>query len=210
SCMQPGDVHVLTAPSNAGPLLPDVTVITPVFDASGGRILFYVGSRGHHADIGGITPGSMPPGSRVVEEEGVLIDNFLLVEQGRFRERETAALLASGKYPARNVEQNLADLRAMIAANEKGVQELGRMVGHFGLDVVHAYMKHVQDNAEEAVRRVVGVLEDGAFAYEMDNGAVIRVRIAIDRRSRSAVIDFAGTSAQLADNFNAPSAVCMA
>src|SRR5262249_56666461 len=134
SCMQPGDVHVLTAPSNAGPLLPDVTVITPVFDASGGRILFYVGSRGHHADIGGITPGSMPPNSRVVEEEGVLIDNFLLVENGRLRETETVALLSSGRYPARNVDQNMADLRAMVAANEKGAQELQRMVDAFGLE----------------------------------------------------------------------------
>ncbi len=208
--MRPGNVYALNAPYNGGTHLPDVTVITPVFDDAGREVLFYVGSRGHHADIGGITPGSMPPGSRVVEEEGVLIDNFLLVESGRFRERETAALLSSGKYPARNIEQNLADLRAMIAANEKGVQELRRMTEHYGLEVVHAYMRHVQDNAEEAVRRVIGVLKEDAFAYEMDNGAVIRVRIAIDRASRSALIDFAGTSAQLADNFNAPAAVSMA
>jgi 5-oxoprolinase (ATP-hydrolysing) len=210
AAMKPGDVYVLNAPYNGGTHLPDVTVITPVFDDAGRDVLFYVGSRGHHADIGGITPGSMPPGSRTVEEEGVLIDNFLLVERGRLRERETLALLSSGKYPARNVEQNMADLRAMIAANEKGVQELRRMVAHFGLDVVHAYMRHVQDNAEEAVRRVIGVLQDGTFAYEMDNGAVIRVKIAIDRAARRAVIDFAGTSPQLPDNFNAPSAVCMA
>jgi 5-oxoprolinase (ATP-hydrolysing) len=208
--MQPGNVYALNAPYNGGTHLPDVTVITPVFDDAGREVLFYVGSRGHHADIGGITPGSMPPRSRVVEEEGVLIDNFLLVEQGALRERETVALLGSGKYPARNIEQNLADLRAMIAANEKGAQALREMTAHFGLDVVHAYMRHVQDNAEEAVRRVIGVLKDGAFAYEMDNGAVIRVRIAIDRASRSAVVDFAGTSAQLADNFNAPAAVSMA
>jgi 5-oxoprolinase (ATP-hydrolysing) len=206
--MKPGDVYVLNAPYNGGTHLPDVTVITPVFQ--GEKILFYVGSRGHHADIGGITPGSMPPGSKVVEEEGVLIDNFLLVEQGRFREKETVALLASGKYPVRNVQQNVADLRAQIAANEKGVQELGRMVEHFGLDVVRAYMRHVQDNAEESVRRVIGVLKDGSFDYPLDNGARIRVQIKIGPDRRSARIDFTGTSAQLPNNFNAPSAVCMA
>jgi len=208
--MKPGDVYVLNAPYNGGTHLPDVTVITPVFAPDGGAILFYVGSRGHHADIGGITPGSMPPNSRVVEEEGVLIDNFLLVENGRLREKETVALLSSGPYPARNVEQNMADLRAMVAANEKGAQELLRMVGAFGLDVVHAYMRHVQDNAEEAVRRVIEVLKEGEFSYEMDNGAVIRVRISIDRMTRSAVLDFTGTSPQLPSNFNAPPAVCMA
>ncbi|HSA88357.1 MAG TPA: hydantoinase B/oxoprolinase family protein, partial [Burkholderiales bacterium] len=208
--MKPGDVYVLNAPYNGGTHLPDVTVITPVFDSGKKEILFYVGSRGHHADIGGITPGSMPPGSKVVEEEGVLIDNFLLVEQGRFREKETVALLAAGRYPARNVQQNIADLRAQIAANEKGVQELGRMVEHFGLDVVRAYMRHVQDNAEESVRRVIGVLKDGAFEYPLDNGARIRVRIEISKDKRSAKIDFSGTSPQLPNNFNAPSAVCMA
>jgi 5-oxoprolinase (ATP-hydrolysing) len=208
--MKPGDVYMLNAPYNGGTHLPDVTVITPVFDAAGGEILFYVGSRGHHADIGGTTPGSMPPNSRVVEEEGVLIDNFLLVESGRMRESETAALLSSGPYPARNVEQNMADLRAMVAANEKGAQELQRMVEGFGLEVVHAYMRHVQDNAEEAVRRVIEVLKDGEFGYAMDNGAVIRVRIAIDREARGAVLDFTGTSPQLPSNFNAPPAVCMA
>ena len=208
--MKPGDVYVLNAPYNGGTHLPDVTVITPVFDAGGRKILFYVGSRGHHADIGGITPGSMPPNSKVVEEEGVLIDNFLLVENGRLREKEAVALLSSGRYPARNVEQNMADLRAMVAANEKGARELHRMVSGFGLDVVHAYMRHVQDNAEEAVRRVIEVLKEGEFGYEMDNGAAIRVRIAIDRRARSAVLDFAGTSPQLPTNFNAPPAVCMA
>ena len=208
--MQPGNVYVLNAPYNGGTHLPDVTVITPVFDDAGREILFYVGSRGHHADIGGITPGSMPPDSRVVEEEGVLIDNFLLVEEGRLREAEMIALLSSGRYPARNVAQNMADLRAMIAANEKGVQALREMVGHFGLEVVHAYMRHVQDNAEESVRRVIEVLQDGEFSYTMDNGAVIRVKISIDRAARRARIDFSGTSAQLPDNFNAPSAVCMA
>jgi 5-oxoprolinase (ATP-hydrolysing) len=208
--MKPGDVYVLNAPYNGGTHLPDVTVITPVFDSEGEEILFYVGSRGHHADIGGITPGSMPPGSKVVEEEGVLIDNFLLVEQGRFREKETVALLTSGRYPARNVQQNIADLQAQIAANEKGVQELRRMVAHFGLDVVRAYMRHVQDNAEESVRRVIGVLKDGEFDYPLDNGARIRVRIEIGKDKRSARIDFSGTSPQLPNNFNAPSAVCMA
>jgi 5-oxoprolinase (ATP-hydrolysing) len=208
--MKPGDVYMLNAPYNGGTHLPDITVITPVFDDAGARVLFYVGSRGHHADVGGITPGSMPPDSRTVEEEGVLIDNFLLVERGRLREAETIALLGSGRYPARNVAQNMADLRAMVAANEKGVQELRRMVQHFGLDVVHAYMQHVQDNAEEAVRRVIGVLRDGAFVHEMDCGGVIRVRIAIDRAARRARIDFTGTSAQLPNNYNAPSAVCMA
>ena len=208
--IRPGNVYMLNAPYNGGTHLPDITVITPVFDDAGHEILFYVGSRGHHADVGGITPGSMPPDSKVVEEEGVLIDNFLLVEEGRLREEETIALLGSGKYPARNIAQNLADLRAMIAANEKGVQELRRMVEHFGLDVVHAYMRHVQDNAEEAVRRVIDVLKPGEFSYEMDSGAVIRVKISIDHAARSATIDFSGTSAQLPSNFNAPSAVCMA
>jgi len=205
-----GDVFVLNAPYNGGTHLPDVTVITPVFDPSGGEILFYVGSRGHHADIGGITPGSMPPDSKVVEEEGVLIDNWKLIEGGRLREAETIALLRSGRYPSRNVDQNMADLRAQVAANEKGVQELHRMVGHFGLDVVRAYMRHVQDNAEEAVRRVIDVLHDGAFRLEMDNGGVIAATVSIDRPNRSAKIDFTGTSAQLPNNFNAPSAVAMA
>ena len=207
--MKPGNVYVLNAPYNGGTHLPDVTVITPVFGFEK-EILFYVGSRGHHADIGGITPGSMPPGSKVVEEEGVLVDNFLLVEAGRFREKETAALLSAGRYPVRNVQQNIADLRAQVAANEKGVQELRRMVEHFGLDVVRAYMRHVQDNAEESVRRVIGVLKDGEFDLPLDNGAHIRARIHIGADRRSARIDFTGTSAQLPDNFNAPAAVCMA
>ena len=225
--MQPGDVYMLNAPYNGGTHLPDITVITPVFaedqrandtassssshaQPQSSRILFYVGSRGHHADIGGITPGSMPPDSRSIEEEGVLIDNFLLVEAGRLRERETTELLSSGPWPCRNVGQNLADLRAMIAANEKGVQELRRMVDDFGLDVVHAYMQHVQDNAEEAVRRVIDVLRDGCFEYAMDHGAVIRVALRVDHAARRATIDFTGSSAQLDNNFNAPSAVCMA
>jgi 5-oxoprolinase (ATP-hydrolysing) len=216
---RPGDVYVLNAPYNGGTHLPDVTVITPVWKTEAknpaeNEILFYVGSRGHHADIGGITPGSMPPDSTVVEEEGVLIDNFLLVEGGRFREEETVALLTSGRYPVRNVQQNIADLRAQVAANEKGVQELRRMVEHFGLEVVRAYMGHVQDNAEESVRRVLekmsGVLTYSSFDYPMDNGARIRVAVKIFREERKARIDFTGTSAQLPNNFNAPAAVCMA
>jgi 5-oxoprolinase (ATP-hydrolysing) len=220
--MQPGDVYVLNDPYNGGTHLPDVTVITPVYPERNGdrpqanetgsvpTPLFYVGSRGHHADIGGITPGSMPPFSKTVEEEGVLLDNVKLVEGGRMLEGEIRRLLGAARYPARNPDQNIADLRAQVAANEKGVQELRRMVAHFGLDVVHAYMKHVQDNAEECVRRVIGVLKDGEFAYEMDNGAVIRVKITIGTDRRSATIDFAGTSPQLASNFNAPAAVVYA
>ncbi|MEX2297851.1 MAG: hydantoinase B/oxoprolinase family protein [Dongiaceae bacterium] len=173
-------------------------------------VLFYVASRGHHADIGGTTPGSMPATSRVVEEEGVLIDNFVLVEKGRFREPELRALLASGQYPARNPDQNVADMQAQIAANARGVQELRRMVAQFGLDVVAAYMGHVQDNAEEQVRRVLDVMSDGRFVYEMDDGAVIAVTVSVDHANRSAKVDFTGTSAQLSTNFNAPSAVCRA
>jgi 5-oxoprolinase (ATP-hydrolysing) len=208
--IRPGDVFALNAPYNGGTHLPDVTLITPVFDQADMNILFYVGSRGHHADIGGITPGSMPPDSRTVEEEGVLIDNFRLVEEGQFREAALRDLLASGPYPVRNAEQNVADLKAQIAANEKGVYELGRMVGHFGLDTVIAYMGHVQDNAEESVRRVIDVLKPGRFEYPMDDGSVIAVAVSIDRESRAARIDFTGTSPQRDSNFNAPSAVCRA
>ena len=208
--MKPGDVYVLNDPYNGGTHLPDVTVVTPVFDDDGKEILFYVGSRGHHADIGGITPGSMPPFSKTVEEEGVLLDNVKLVENGRMLEAEFRALLASAKYPARNPDQNVADVRAQIAANEKGAHELKRMVAHFGLEVVQAYMRHVQDNAEECVRRVIGVLKDGEFAYPMDNGAVIKVKVSIGADRRSATVDFTGTSAQLASNYNAPSAVVYA
>jgi 5-oxoprolinase (ATP-hydrolysing) len=206
--IDPGDVYVLNDPYNGGTHLPDVTVITPVFDEQGrGELLFYVGSRGHHADIGGITPGSMPPFSRTVEDEGVLIDNVKLVEAGNILEEGMRRILASARHPARNIDQNMADLRAQIAANEKGVQELHKMVAHFGLDVVRAYMRHVQDNAEESVRRVLGVLKNGEFSYKMDNGAVIRVKIIIGPDHRSATIDFTGTSSQLDNNFNAPSAV---
>ncbi|NYT85603.1 hydantoinase B/oxoprolinase family protein [Pollutimonas harenae] len=208
--MRAGDSYVLNDPYNGGTHLPDITVVTPVFDTSGQDILFFVASRGHHADVGGITPGSMPPNSKTVHEEGVLIDNFKLIENGRMREAELRELLTGAQYPARNPEQNIADLRAQIAANEKGVQELRRMVREFGLDIVHAYMNHVQDNAEEAVRRVIGVLNDGEFTYELDNGAIIQVAVRVNTAERSAVIDFTGTSMQLANNFNAPSAVCMA
>jgi len=208
--MRAGDVYVLNAPYNGGTHLPDVTVVTPVFGEDGKDILFYVGSRGHHADIGGLTPGSMPPHSRVAEEEGVLIDNFKLLDGGRFREAEFRALLASGRYPARNIDQNIADIRAQIAANEKGVSELRKMVAHFGLATVHAYMDHVQDNAEESVRRVLDVLQDGEFTYPMDDGSQIKVRVTIDAARRRATVDFTGTSAQRDNNFNAPSAVCRA
>jgi len=208
--MKPGDVFVLNAPYNGGTHLPDVTVIAPVFLASEATPEFYVASRGHHADIGGITPGSMPPDSSHVDEEGVLLDNVQLVAEGRFLEDEMRAILKSGRYPARNADQNLADLRAQVAACAKGADELAKMVAHFSLPVVRAYMKHVQDNAEESVRRVLGALRDGSYAYEMDDGAVIRVAIRVDRAKREAVIDFTGTSAQRPTNFNAPSAVCKA
>ena len=208
--MRPGDSYVLNAPYNGGTHLPDVTVVTPVFDAAGGERLFCIAARGHHADIGGITPGSMPPASRSVEEEGVLLDNLLLVRDGRLREQAIAGILASGRYPARNVRQNLADLRAQVAANAKGVAELGKMVDHFGLDVVRAYMGHVQDNAEESVRRVIDRLQPGRFMVEMDDGCRIRVALSVDPVSRRATVDFAGTSPQSAGNGNAPSAVCRA
>jgi len=208
--MKLGDAYVVNDPYHGGTHLPDITVITPVFEKDGRDILFYVGSRGHHADVGGITPGSMPPTSRTIFDEGVLFSNWKLIENGRFRERETLALLTTGPHPARSPEQNIADLRAQVAANEKGVQELARMVEHFGLEVVQAYMRHVQDNAEEAVRRVITALKDGSFRYELDNGAVIQLKVTVDRKRRAATIDFTGTSDELPNNFNAPSAVCMA
>ena len=210
--MRAGDVYVLNDPYHGGTHLPDVTVISPVFDADGRNILFYVGSRGHHADIGGTTPGSMPPDSSHIEQEGVLINNFKLVDglDGVLREDAARALLANARYPARNPDQNMADLRAQVAANQKGVEELGKMVAYYGLDVVRAYMGHVQDNAEEAVRRVISALKDGSFHYALDNGAHIDVAIRVDRAARSAVVDFSGTSGQLPNNFNAPSSVCMA
>jgi len=208
--MRAGDVYVLNDPYHGGTHLPDVTVITPVFLDGADRPAFYVGSRGHHADIGGLTPGSMPPFSTRIEQEGVQIQNFKLVDAGQLREAQILALLASGPYPSRNPQQNLADLKAQIAANEKGVQELRRMVEQFGLDVVQAYMGHVQDNAEESVRRVITRLRDGAYTLPLDNGAQIQVAVRVDAARRSAEIDFTGTSAQLDNNFNAPRAVCMA
>lgn len=208
--MGPGDVFVLNAPYNGGTHLPDVTVVAPVYDEAGKTRLFYTAARGHHADIGGITPGSMPAHSRNVEEEGVLIDNFRIVERGTLREAEMHALLTQAKYPARNPEQNLADLRAQIAACEKGAQELRRMVAEFGLDVVEAYMTHVQDNAEENVRRVIGRLKDARFELPMDDGSKICVSVKVNREARSALIDFTGTSPALASNLNAPSSVTRA
>ena len=207
--MQPGDVYMLNAPYNGGTHLPDVTVVMPVFDAAG-SLLFYVAARGHQGDIGGITPGSMPPTSKTVEEEGVLIENFLLVEGGRFLEAETRALLASGKWPARNPDQNIGDLKAQIAACARGAEALTGMVAEFGQDVVEAYMAHVQDNAEEAVRRVLAKLRGGAFAYELDDGAVVRVAIDVDQQARTARVDFTGTSDQVPTNFNAPASICRA
>ena len=209
--MHPGDVFVLNDPYHGGTHLPDITVITPVYlNDSDAEPAFYVGSRGHHADIGGITPGSMPPFSTRIEEEGVQINNVKLVDRGVLREAEMLALLQSGPHPSRNPAQNMADLKAQIAANEKGLQELRKMVAQFGLEVVLAYMNHVQDNAEESVRRVITRLKDGAFTLPLDNGAQIQVAIRVNTQERSAEIDFSGTSAQQANNFNAPTAVCMA
>jgi 5-oxoprolinase (ATP-hydrolysing) len=206
--IRPGDVYAINAPYNGGTHLPDITVCTPAFD--GRKILFWVASRGHHADVGGISPGSMSPNATTIEQEGVYIDNFRLVDRGRFREQELAALLTGGPYPARNPTQNINDLKAQIAANEKGVHELRKMVRHFTLPVVRAYMGHVQDNAAESVRRVIDRLHDSTFAVEMDQGTVIRVRIAVDRKRREATVDFTGTSPQQPNNFNAPEPVTRA
>ena len=208
--MQEGNVYVLNDPYHGGTHLPDITVITPVYLEGSKTPDFYVGSRGHHADIGGVTPGSMPPFSTRIEEEGVQINNVLLVKRGVLRETEMVALLQSGQYPSRNPAQNMADLKAQIAANEKGVQELRKMATQFGLPVVKAYMDHVQDNAEESVRRVITHLKDGSFTLSLDNGAQIQVAIRVDAKTRTAEIDFTGTSAQQTNNFNAPTAVCMA
>ena len=208
--MQPGDVYVLNDPYHGGTHLPDVTVVTPVYLQGDAVPAFYVASRGHHADIGGITPGSMPPFSQSIAEEGVLFDNFLLVRGGEMRETELRAQLGSGDYPARNPDQTIADLRAQIAANQKGVEELGAMVDQFGRATVAAYMQHVQDNAEESVRRVITALKDGQFTLPLDNGAQIRVKVSVRAGERAATIDFTGTSAQLPNNFNAPKAVTMA
>jgi 5-oxoprolinase (ATP-hydrolysing) len=208
--LKPGDVVALNNPFNGGTHLPDITVITPVFDQAGNDILFFVGSRGHHADVGGITPGSTPPMSRTLEEEGVVIDDFLLVDGGQFREREFRDLLTGAKYPARSPNVNVADIKAQVAANEKGVQELGRVVAQFGWPVVSAYMRHVMDNAEQSVRRVIERLGSGRFDYKMDNGRALCVSISVDRETRSAVVDFTGTGPQHEGNFNSPPAVTRA
>ncbi|HKK23582.1 MAG TPA: hydantoinase B/oxoprolinase family protein, partial [Pseudohaliea sp.] len=208
--LHPGDVLMMNDPYHGGTHLPDITVITPVFDAAGGELLFFVASRAHHADVGGITPGSMPPDSSTIDQEGVLIRDFRLVHRGEFQEQALRHLLLRGEHPVRNIEQNLSDLRAQIAANERGARELRRMIDHFGLEAVHAYMGHVQDNAEEQVRRVLDVLRDGEYAQTMDNGAVVRAAIRVDRENRTAVVDFQGTSPAQPDNFNAPRAVTRA
>ncbi len=208
--MKAGDVYVLNAPYNGGTHLPDITVVAPVFDPAGEEVWFYVGSRGHHADVGGVTPGSMPPDSTTVEQEGVLIDDVQLVDGGRFLEGEIRAVLATGTWPVRNADQNVADLKAQIASCARGIQELEKMVAHFSLATVRAYMGHVQDNAEESVRRVLDVLTDGSFDYPLDEGGAIRVAITIDKAVRRATVDFTGTSEQRSSNFNAPSAVCRA
>ena len=208
--IKPGDVFMMNNPFNGGTHLPDVTVITPVFDKEGTRILYTVASRGHHADIGGKTPGSAPPDSRTIDEEGVLIDNFLLVKEGQLRSVQTRELLASGKYPCRNIDQNMADLSAQIAANTTGLKELQKITDQFGVDTVHAYMSHVQANAEESVRRVLDVLHDCEFTYPLDSGDQIRVAISVHKAQRTATIDFTGTSPQNEWNYNAPLAICRA
>lgn len=208
--IRPGDVFALNAPYNGGTHLPDITVVTPVFDSEGRHILFYVASRGHHADVGGTAPGSMTPLATTVDEEGVLFDNVLLVDRGRFDEAGITDLLSNHPYPARNVAQNVADLRAQIAANEKGVHEMRKMIAQFGLDVVRAYMGHVQDNAEESVRRVIEKLGDSEFSYPTDQGSLIQVKITVDKAKREATVDFTGTSPQKKNNFNAPEPVTRA
>jgi 5-oxoprolinase (ATP-hydrolysing) len=213
--MGPGDVYVLNAPYNGGTHLPDITVVRPVWDEPGRRVLFFTAARGHHTDVGGLTPGSMPPDSRTIHDEGAYIDNWKLVDRGRFREAETRALLLAGSHPARAPDVNIADLKAQVAACEKGAQELARMVAQFGLPVVQAYMRHVQDNAEECVRRAIEALSDADYVYRMDpdvdgNPREIRVRIRVDRARRSAVIDFTGTTGELATNYNAPEPVTRA
>jgi 5-oxoprolinase (ATP-hydrolysing) len=208
--IKPGDVYMLNAPYNGGTHLPDITVCTPIFDQDNKTLLFWVASRGHHADVGGVAPGSMSPRATTIDEEGVYIDNFHLVDQGRFREAETRALFEGALYPARNVTQNINDLKAQVAANEKGAAELKKAIHEFGLDVVKAYMGHVQDNAAEHVRRVIEHLRESSFSYEMDNGSVIKVKITLDHKAREATVDFTGTSPQRGDNFNAPEPVTRA
>jgi 5-oxoprolinase (ATP-hydrolysing) len=208
--IRPGNVYAINAPYNGGTHLPDITVCTPVFDDRRKTILFWVASRGHHADVGGISPGSMSPNATTIEQEGVLFDNFKLIDRGRFREKELMAALTGAKYPARNPVQNVNDIKAQIAANEKGVAELRKVVAQFTLPVVRAYMQHVQDNAAESVRRVIDRLHDSAFSYEMDQGTVIKVKITVDKARREATVDFTGTSEQQPTNFNAPEPVARA
>jgi 5-oxoprolinase (ATP-hydrolysing) len=208
--IKPGNAYLINAPYNGGTHIPDLTVCTPVFDGARKKILFWVASRGHHADIGGIAPGSMSPIATTIDEEGIYIDNFKLVDRGKFREAALHDLLTNAKYPARNPVQNINDLKAQIAANEKGAHEMRKMVAEFGLNVVHAYMRHVQDNAAESVRRVIGKLHDSAFRYEADQGNVVAVRITVDRKKREATVDFTGTSPQQGTNFNAPEPVTRA
>jgi 5-oxoprolinase (ATP-hydrolysing) len=208
--LEPGDVYISNNPYNGGTHLPDITAITPIFLPHETTPIFYVASRGHHADLGGITPGSMPPYSTSIEQEGILIDNFQLVAKGQFRLAELLTLLTDCHYPARNSEQNIADLQAQIAANERGVRALLGTIDRYGVETVTAYMQHVRDNAEESVRRAISVLNPGSFSYPMDDGCEIRVRIEIDRATRSATIDFTGTSAQQSTNLNAPLAICKA
>ncbi len=206
--MAPGDVFVLNNPYNGGTHLPDITVVRPIFDVSGAGPTFYVAARGHHADIGGSVPGSAPADSSIIYEEGLVLDNLQIVAQGRFLEQRVRDVLNSGAWPARNPDQNIADLRAQVAACERGASELARIVEYYGLETVHAYMGHVADNAEEMVRRVIDALEDGSFRMELDDGSVICVQIRVDAENRSAVVDFTGTSGQHPGNFNAPLAVC--
>ncbi len=210
SSMKSGDAFLMNAPYNGGTHLPDITLIKPVYDEKNSKVIFYVANRGHHADIGGMTPGSAPANSTHVNEEGVLIDNFKLVSSGKFLESEIHQLLSSGPYPCRNIKQNIADLKAQVAATEKGAKELIVIIKRYGLDVVHAYMQHVQDNAEESVRRILDVLEDTSFTYKMDDGHQVSVAIRVDKIKRCATIDFTGTSSQHPGNYNAPIAICYA
>jgi 5-oxoprolinase (ATP-hydrolysing) len=208
--LHPGDVYIANNPYNGGTHLPDITAITPIFLPTSTTPYFYVASRGHHADIGGITPGSMPPHSTSIEQEGILIDNFQLVASGQFRRAEVLSLLTDCQYPARNPQQNIADLQAQIAANERGVQALLTTIERYGVETVTAYMQHVRANAEESVRRAISVLSPGSFTYPLDDGSQIQIQIEIDRVTRSATIDFTGTSPQQPTNFNAPLAICKA
>jgi 5-oxoprolinase (ATP-hydrolysing) len=208
--MKPGDAYVLNAPYNGGTHLPDITVIVPVFVDESSLPAWYVAARGHHADVGGIAPGSMPPGSVTVDEEGILLDNELLVDAGTFLEAEMRSLLASGRWPARDPDRNIADLKAQVAACTRGANELRRIAAEYGREVVDAYMGHVMANAEEAVRRLIGTLSDGQFSYRMDNGAHVSVAVKVDREARSAIVDFTGTSEQQPNNFNAPYSICRA